>query len=128
MARVGRAHTSPELAVRRWLHANGFRFRLHRRDLAGTPDLVLPRYRIAVFVHGCFWHRHSGCRRATVPKTRREFWEAKLTRNTERDRVAQQELVRLGWHVVVVWECETKKDSALRQVFESLLPLPPPRA
>lgn len=120
MARVRNANTKPELAVRRWLHSRGFRFRLHRRDLPGTPDLVLPRYRTAVFVHGCFWHRHENCSRSTIPKTRREFWEEKLARNLERDRVAQTALRSLGWHVVVVWECATRTDEGLAASLEGV--------
>ena len=91
----------------------GFRFRLHRKDLPGTPDVVLPRYRTVIFVHGCFWHRHPGCKKASMPQTNREFWEKKLARNVERDAEVIRELTRTGWRVLVVWECELKNHEAL---------------
>ena len=97
--------TKPELTVRRYLHARGFRYRLHVRDLPGRPDIVLPRYHAVVFVHGCFWHRHEGCRLAARPKSRPEYWEAKLTGNAARDARDQQRLSDLGWNIHVVWEC-----------------------
>ena len=108
MARIGRRDTKPELIVRRMLHAMGCRFRLQRRDLPGTPDIVLPSRRIALFVHGCYWHRHDGCRRASVPKTRTMFWTDKFDRNVARDRRVEGDLRDLGWRPVVVWECETR--------------------
>jgi DNA mismatch endonuclease (patch repair protein) len=98
--------TKPELAVRRYLHAQGFRYRLHQRDLPGRPDIVLPHHRTIVFVHGCFWHRHEGCRFAYRPKSRQDFWEPKLDGNAARDTRDQQRLRDLGWRVEVVWECE----------------------
>lgn len=112
MSRVRSKNTKPELFVRSLLHAMGYRFRLHRKDLPGSPDVVLPRYRTAVFVHGCFWHQHPGCRKATIPKNNSEFWEAKLKRNHERDLEAQCRLEELGWNVLVLWECEVKKAAA----------------
>ncbi|OHV13110.1 very short patch repair endonuclease [Kushneria phosphatilytica] len=105
MAGIKGRDTQPELMVRRYLHACGYRFRLHRRDLPGRPDLVLPRYRCALFVHGCFWHRHDGCFYATSPATRKQFWQDKLEGNVQRDRRQQQRLLELGWRVVVIWEC-----------------------
>lgn len=108
MSRVRGKDTSPELRVRRLAHALGFRFRLHRRDLPGRPDLVFPRLRKIIFVHGCFWHRHEGCRKATHSKSRIDYWEEKFTRNVERDRSVQLELAVQGWNVLVIWECETK--------------------
>lgn len=108
MSGIGRADTTPELAVRRALHALGYRFRLHRRDLPGTPDIVLPRHRTVVFVHGCFWHRHPRCRYATTPSTRVEFWQAKFDANVARDRRVARALRQDGWRVVTVWECETR--------------------
>ena len=113
MARVRGKDTAPELRVRRIAHRMGLRFRLHRRDLPGTPDLVFPKHRLAVFVHGCFWHRHPGCGRASTPSTRPEFWQAKFDGNVERDRRRQAELIALGWTVLVLWECELKDDAAL---------------
>lgn len=101
--------TKPELAVRRYLHARGLRYRLHVRELPGRPDIVLPRHRTAVFVHGCFWHRHEGCRFAYTPKSRQEFWLPKLEGNAARDARDQQRLLDLGWHVEVVWECDVNE-------------------
>lgn len=98
--------TKPELRVRRFLHARGFRYRLHDRRLPGRPDLTLPKLRTVVFVHGCFWHQHSGCRFAARPATRVAFWAAKLSANTERDMRQRDLLTAAGWRVEVVWECE----------------------
>ena len=109
MSRVRGKHTKPEMSVRRLLHGMGYRFRLHRRDLPGSPDIVFPSKRVVVFVHGCFWHRHEGCRRTSDPKTRIEFWQAKFARNVERDAKNQALLEAAGWKVVIVWECETTK-------------------
>lgn len=106
MSRIRSSNTSPELALRRALHALGFRFRLHRKDLPGKPDIVLPRYKTVVFVHGCFWHRHAGCKVASTPKTNTAFWEQKFERNTARDERNAALLQALGWKVLVVWECE----------------------
>nr|WP_246776513.1 very short patch repair endonuclease [Bradyrhizobium sp. CCBAU 53351] len=108
MSRVRGRDTAPEMTVRRIAHALGLRFRLHRRDLPGTPDLVFPKSRTAVFVHGCFWHRHPGCSRASMPQTRIEFWRSKLAGNVVRDRAASAALKKAGWKVAVVWECEVK--------------------
>jgi DNA mismatch endonuclease (patch repair protein) len=105
MSAVRSANTTPELRLRRALHARGLRFRLHRRNLPGSPDLVLPRFDAAVFVHGCFWHRHPGCPRTTTPVTRTDYWGPKFTRNIERDRAAITALMALGWRVAVIWEC-----------------------
>ncbi|MEO1039651.1 MAG: DNA mismatch endonuclease Vsr [Pseudomonadota bacterium] len=121
MSRVRSKDTSPELRVRRIAHALGYRFRLHRRDLPGKPDLVFPRLKKTVFVHGCFWHRHPGCRKATMPKSRTEFWQEKFDRNVARDERALEELKVLGWRVLVIWECETKSDDALRQRLAEFL-------
>lgn len=110
MAKIRSRDTRPELAVRRRLHARGFRFRLHRKDLPGSPDVVLPRFRTAIFVHGCFWHQHPGCRRAALPSTRTRWWRQKLQRNVERDRRAVSCLRAAGWRVHVLWECEIRDD------------------
>jgi DNA mismatch endonuclease (patch repair protein) len=99
----------------------GFRFRLHRRDLAGTPDIVLPRHKLVIFVHGCFWHRHEGCRHSTNPKTRIEFWEAKFAMNIERDRRNVAALEDGGWTVATVWECETKDHGSLSRQLADIL-------
>ena len=113
MAAIRGKDTAPELAVRRILHAMGLRFRLHRKDLPGRPDIVLPKHRTVVFVHGCFWHRHEDCRYTTTPKTRQEFWQAKFAANVERDRRNRTDLQQLGWRVIVVWECELKMHNKL---------------
>lgn len=126
MAAIRGRNTGPELQVRRILHRMGFRFRLHRRDLPGTPDIVLPRYRTVILVHGCFWHRHPGCRFSTTPRTRREFWQEKFRQNMERDRRQITEIEAMGWTVIVVWECELRDPGALEQRLEcQLRPIDP---
>lgn len=113
MGRIRGKNTTPEIVVRRAAHRLGFRFRVHRRDLPGTPDIVFPKYRLVIFVHGCFWHRHEGCRRCTTPKTRIEFWNEKFRKNIERDRRAAEALLIRGWNVLTIWECQTKNPAAL---------------
>jgi DNA mismatch endonuclease (patch repair protein) len=108
MSKIRSVNTRPEVTVRKGLHARGFRFRLHRKDLPGKPDLVLARYRVVIFVHGCFWHQHSGCRLASWPKSRGDYWGPKLKRNMERDALAEVRLTELGWRTLVVWECDTR--------------------
>lgn len=112
MAGIRGRNTRPELLLRRALHAAGFRYRLNVASLPGRPDIVLSRYRAAVFVHGCFWHRHTDCRYTTTPGTRPDFWAAKFDANVRRDRAAQAELLEKGWRVGVVWECGTRSDIA----------------
>ncbi len=109
MAGIQSKNTKPELIVRRLLFASGYRFRLHRRDLPGAPDIVMPSRKVAIFVHGCFWHMHQGCRFSKMPTTRPEFWKAKLEANVERDRRAVEKLQALGWRVLCVWECSTRQ-------------------
>lgn len=121
MAGIKGKDTKPELAVRRIVHAMGFRFRLHRRDLPGSPDLVFPRLRRVIFVHGCFWHQHPGCRFAYTPKSNTQFWLNKLEGNTRRDALAVTMLGALGWQVLIVWECETSEQSALTLKINSFL-------
>ncbi|MFE0757894.1 very short patch repair endonuclease [Inquilinus sp. NPDC058860] len=121
MARIRSENTRPELVVRRLLHAMGFRFRLHRRDLPGNPDLVLPRFRTAVFVNGCFWHNHDCARGAREPRQNAEYWRAKRRRNSERDERNYACLVEAGWQVVVIWECELRDPKSLRHRFGQLL-------
>lgn len=128
MARFKSANTKPEMAVRRLLHRLGYRFRIHRKDLPGRPDIVLPRYRTAIFVHGCFWHRHAGCKVATFPKSQPEFWRAKFDNNVERDAANTSRLEALGWRVLVVWECETRDAHALEVRLTDALPRPLPPA
>jgi len=113
MSRIRGKDTQPELVVRRSLHQSGYRFRLHRRDLPGAPDLVFPCRKKVVFVHGCFWHAHDGCRIANKPKSRRSYWSEKFARNQERDAANERLLREGGWHVFVVWECETKDQERL---------------
>lgn len=113
MAGIGGKDTKPELTVRGAFHAAGLRYRLHRRDLPGSPDIVLAQYRAVVFVHGCFWHRHSGCRYATTPESNPHFWRSKFEENVERDARQRLALKRLGWRVLVVWECQVRKRSVL---------------
>ncbi len=100
--------SSPEMKLRRLVHGMGFRYRLHVKDLPGKPDLVFPSRRAVIFMHGCFWHRHPGCKLARMPKTKLDFWGPKLEGNRERDLRNQEMLKKLGWHVLVVWECEMK--------------------
>ncbi|MFK7699334.1 very short patch repair endonuclease [Pseudomonas caspiana] len=113
MSAIRGKDTKPELIVRSFLHAQGYRFRLHRKDLPGKPDIVLPRLKVCIFVHGCFWHRHVGCRYAVMPKSRVDFWTAKLEANVDRDRKTLENLDRCGWNVLIVWECEVKKPEVM---------------
>lgn len=115
MARVGSVNTRPEIVVRRMLHAMGFRFRLHRRDLPGTPDVVLPRYKTVVLINGCFWHGHDCVRGAREPRQNAEYWREKRRRNMERDKRNHKLLAEQGWQVIVVWECELRNMEALRR-------------
>jgi len=108
MAGIQSKNTRPELIVRRMLFASSYRFRLHRRDLPGAPDIVMPGRKVAIFVHGCFWHMHQECRFAKLPATRPEFWKAKLEANAARDRRGVEKLQALGWRVLRVWECSTR--------------------
>lgn len=113
MSRIKGSDTRPERRVRSVIHQLGFRFSLKRHDLPGRPDIVLVRHRTVIFVHGCFWHRHKNCRNSVLPKTRREFWLAKLNRNVERDKHNLKALKQLGWKVITVWECEIENESKL---------------
>jgi DNA mismatch endonuclease, patch repair protein len=122
MSRIQGKDTAPERRVRSLLHRCGFRFSLRRRELPGKPDIVLPRFQTAMFVHGCFWHRHTGCRNSVLPKTRSEFWSRKLSGNVERDRQNVRDLKRLGWRVLIVWECELDDELTLqKRLSRSLL-------
>jgi DNA mismatch endonuclease (patch repair protein) len=130
MSRIRSGDTKPERIVRSMLHAMGYRFRLQGRvsrrlhpkgRLPGRPDIVLARHRTAVFVHGCFWHRHKDCKYATTPKTRTDWWKAKFQRNVERDAQTRDELEALGWHVIVVWECELRQPDALAERLEQTI-------
>jgi len=117
MRAVKSRNTTPEIAVRRAAHALGLRFRLHRADLPGKPDLVFPAKRAALFVHGCFWHGHSCARGDRMPATNRDYWRAKIGRNMARDKASLSALRKLGWKPVVIWECETRDKAALARLL-----------
>jgi DNA mismatch endonuclease, patch repair protein len=125
MSRIKSRNTTPEIRVRRAAHRLGFRYRLHVKELPGKPDLVFPRHRLAIFVHGCFWHRHqdANCKLSRIPKSRVNFWGPKLEANRQRDTNQEQALRELGWHVAVIWECETRNpinlESAIRKAMGS---------
>jgi DNA mismatch endonuclease (patch repair protein) len=118
MAKIGGKNTKPEMTIRRALHARGFRFRLHVASMPGRPDIVLPKYRAVILVHGCFWHRHSGCRYSTTPATRPEFWLEKFQQNVKRDQRTLNELRALGWRVATAWECDIRNGD---KVVEDLI-------
>ena len=120
MSRIRGKDTKPEILVRKGLHARGFRFRLQDRGLPGRPDIVLPKYGVAIMVNGCFWHGHKRCRYATRPKSNQEFWDAKIERNRHRDEVTSAHLEALGWHVIVVWECELRRKEGLEARLDEL--------
>lgn len=123
MSRIRGSDTHPELVVRSTLHGMGYRFRLHRKNLPGKPDIVLPKLKTVVLVHGCFWHRHEGCRFAYQPGSRQEFWQKKFARNVERDKEVRKKLQFLGWRVLVVWECQTRSVETLsRCLLKTLRP------
>ncbi|MDQ0976854.1 very short patch repair endonuclease [Pseudomonas synxantha] len=123
MSGIKGKHTKPELTVRKFLHAQGYRFRLHRADLPGKPDIVLPRYRTCIFVQGCFWHQHPGCKYAHTPKSNQDFWLPKLAKNVQRDQISERKLKEMGWQVVIIWECDTKNREILQaRIREALGP------
>lgn len=122
MSRVRAKDTRPERMVRSQAHALGLRFRLHCSDLPGTPDLVFPRWRTIVLVHGCFWHQHNGCPKCKLPQTNAEFWAAKLGSNVERDVRIKAELERRGWSVEIIWECETRRPDHLLSRLKDIFP------
>lgn len=121
MSRIRGSNTAPERTVRSVLHRMGYRFRLHRRELPGSPDIVLPKYETVIFVHGCFWHRHRKCRFAYTPKSRVEFWQRKFDENVKRDQRVYRQLRRMGWRVVVVWECQTTDPIRLAKRVDRVL-------
>jgi DNA mismatch endonuclease (patch repair protein) len=125
MSRIKGRDTKPEKAVRSLLHGMGCRFRLHVKDLPGTPDIVLPRRKSVIFVHGCFWHGHQGCGRASIPATRTDFWTAKIHGNRERDERALAALEKLGYRCLVVWQCEMRDTDALRRRLAAFLNIVP---
>lgn len=123
MSRIGPKDTQPEIMVRRLIHALGFRFRLHRKDLPGTPDIVFPKYKKIIFVHGCFWHGHAGCRRSSLPSTRKAFWTKKIGKTKSNDIKNIEKLRALGWEVLTIWQCEIKKsnEKALEEKIKTFL-------
>ena len=121
MAAIRGKDTKPEMVVRRFLHRAGFRFRLHVKDLPGKPDIVLPRYRTVILVHGCYWHRHPGCHFATTPKTNSAFWLDKFEKNVERDRRNVEQLEKAGWRVIIAWECEVKSPERLEALVAEII-------
>lgn len=127
MRAVKRSNSAPELKVRQILHRQGLRFSLHKKNLPGSPDIVLRKYKTVIFVHGCFWHRHPGCRYASTPKTRQEFWLPKFEGNVKRDAKKEAQLLELGWRVLIVWECETRNmaELASRLRYDFLDPAKP---
>jgi DNA mismatch endonuclease (patch repair protein) len=120
MSRIKGKDTKPEMLVRRFLHANGYRYRLHVKDLPGKPDIVLPKYKTVIFIHGCFWHGHEGCRYFVMPKTRTEWWRNKIDTNIQNDASALTRLTALNWSVITVWECQLKP-STIADTLEKLL-------
>ena len=120
MASIKAKDTKPEKRVRKYLHATGLRFRLHTRGLPGSPDIVLPKFRTVIFVHGCYWHRHRDCRFAYTPKSNVEFWTAKFDENVSRDARNQRSLENLGWRGLVIWECETSDSSKLESLVNEI--------
>ena len=121
MSAIKSKNTKPEIAVRKLLHSMGYRFRLHRKDLPGSPDIVLPKYKTVIFVHGCFWHRHENCKYASTPKTRKEFWENKFNCNKKRDQKIQKEIIDLGWKFIIIWECEARNIQPLEEKLKGYL-------
>lgn len=121
MSRVKGRDTKPEILVRSFVHRMGFRFRVHRRDMPGNPDIVLPRHKKTIYVHGCFWHGHKRCCRSKRPTTNEQFWNKKLDGNIERDKRSRRRLRRLGWEVLVVWQCESRNPEKLLRKLEGFL-------
>ncbi len=122
MTAIKSRHTKPEMIVRSIVHRLGFRFRLHGKKLPGKPDIILQKYSTVIFVHGCFWHQHEGCRRSTIPKSNIDYWKPKLFGNVARDASHRANLEELGWNVAVIWECETKKADVLIEKLKTIFP------
>jgi len=123
MSKIRCENTKPEKKLRSWLYANGLRFRIHKKDLPGKPDIVFTKYKTVVFVHGCFWHYHQDCNEGRIPNTNSKFWEEKLSKNIQRDEKHQLQLKALGWKVLVVWECEINKNlnsESFKQILKSI--------
>lgn len=122
MSRIKGKNTKPEVLVRKFLFAQGFRFRLHDKKLPGTPDIVLPKYKTAIFVNGCFWHGHQECKYFVLPKSNTQFWNDKIAKNVKKDILNQIKLVEMGWKVIVVWECELKDVDSLTDLIKRIRP------
>lgn len=123
MSKIKSKDTKPEMLVRRFLFSHGYRFRLHRKDLPGNPDIVLPKFKTVIFINGCFWHGHRDCKFATIPETNRDFWLSKISGNIIRDNESVERLKQSGWKVIVIWQCELKpkvKDQTLEQLITKL--------
>ena len=120
MGQIRSKNTRPEMLVRSFLHGQGFRFRLHVKELPGHPDIVLPKYKTVIEIRGCYWHRHKGCKRTTTPSTNTEFWQKKFAENIARDKRTETELQKLGWRVIIVWECELKSDGFLETIPDKI--------
>ncbi|MFA6086380.1 very short patch repair endonuclease [Mucilaginibacter sp.] len=121
MSRIKSKDTKPELLVRKFLHKNGFRYRLHVKDMPGKPDIVLPKYKTVIFIHGCFWHGHEGCKKATLPETRKEWWTDKIRRNITNDINAEAALKAANWNIITIWQCQLKTKWQ-NQLLSDLLP------
>lgn len=121
MASVRREGTDPERKIRSMLHKAGYRFKLHRKNLPGTPDIVLPKYNTVIFVHGCFWHQHSGCSKSRRPSSNQNYWEKKLDGNIERDKKKIAELKKMGWKAIIVWQCEIENESEILRKIRAFL-------
>ena len=121
MSRIRSKDTKPEMIVRSLLHRMGYRFRLHRKDLPGKPDIVLPKYKTVIFIHGCFWHQHKGCQRGNMPKSNKEYWILKISSNIERDKKNSAKLRRAGWKVLKVWECQTENNDFISNKLRKAL-------
>lgn len=126
MSRVRSKDTKPEILVRKFLHKNGFRYRLHVKNLPAKPDIVLPKYKTVIFIHGCFWHGHEGCKKASLPKTRTEWWADKIQKNVENDQKAEIFLSNLGWQIIKIWECKLKSKTIVQTLDDLLIKLKRP--
>ncbi|MDP8234201.1 MAG: DNA mismatch endonuclease Vsr [Candidatus Saelkia tenebricola] len=120
MSLIRSTDTKPEIIVRKLLHSLGYRFRLHKKGLPGKPDIVLKKHKTVIFVHGCFWHQHKGCKRSNIPKSNTSYWKPKLNRNVKRDKKHKADLKRIGWKTIVIWECETKNLGKLEKKIKKI--------
>lgn len=121
MAKIKGKDTKPEILVRKYLFSKGFRFRKNRQDLPGKPDIVLPKYRTVIFVHGCFWHGHPHCKKAALPESRKDFWEAKIATNIARDNLNVKKLENLQWNVIIIWQCQISNNNKREEIFPLLV-------